>query len=439
MMTGSHSTDLGKPHEETADRSNFTSIEPDAYPTTANFNGDTDATIDGHSQAAKRPRSKPDPKSAKEIFLDTFSVSKDKDGNIKRASISQTALKTLQTETADLLDNGFIDKLCMDAVQTDPELSCLTEIALTAMQRKDADKRDMLFTACIRMASGTWIHSKSDDQIDLYDNIFREPEKIENLIVHLEKKLAERFNKRITSLSKRDYYAQPKSVTTTTVDQASSTNPQIKKSVTKKSLLSQQGNLITLGILWLIQKNQIDTEVVVDYFLDHINQGSKTEISLYEVSVYLAEQRLKPDTLLLKTLSRLREKRNLLNEDNKQLQNKISQLERDKSQAEVRIDGQQQQIARLESERLQLSQDADQLRLQIQEQELDARADRTHLRDDEKRVRAKAFNLMTEDVLEPLKLALVVLQREKPKVESAAYQIESAIDSIERELKWFKG
>lgn len=438
MMTDSSRTNLEKSSVKTTNISSSIIVVSNTHVTTANGNDDPYKSADGQSQVDNRKGGKLELKSAKKIFQDTFSVNKDKDENIKRASVSQATLKTLLTETADPLEMDFVEKLCSDAAQTDSELSCLTEIALAAIQCKDADKRNMLFNACVRIASGTWIH-KHKGQIDLYDNIFGDSGKIENPIIYLEKNLAEKFNKRIASLSESDDDAKPESVIATTVDQKSDEKPKIKTSVKKNSLLRQQENLITLGILWLIQKNKIDTEYMVYYLVDHIKQASKKEVSIYEVSLYLAKQRLTPDTLLLKTLSMLREKINLLTENNNELKRKILQLEHDKFKADVKVAAQQQQIERLENESLQLKQEADQLTHQIREQELDARADRTHLRDDEKTVRAKAFNLMTEDVLEPLKLALVVLQREKPKVESAAYQIESAMDSIERELKWFKG
>jgi hypothetical protein len=78
------------------------------------------------------------------------------------------------------------------------------------------------------------------------------------------------------------------------------------------------------------------------------------------------------------------------------------------------------------------------LELANEEQQLNERAKRTHLRDDTGRIKAKAFNLLTEDVLEPLSLSLAALRREKPKTEVAAHYVELAIESIERNLKWFK-
>ena len=78
------------------------------------------------------------------------------------------------------------------------------------------------------------------------------------------------------------------------------------------------------------------------------------------------------------------------------------------------------------------------LKKQTEDQQLNERAARTHLRDSEGKVRAKAFNLLSEEVLEPLRLSLAALQRDNPKTESAIHQIELALESIERDIPWFK-
>ncbi|MCY1311227.1 hypothetical protein D9M70_615080 [compost metagenome] len=85
----------------------------------------------------------------------------------------------------------------------------------------------------------------------------------------------------------------------------------------------------------------------------------------------------------------------------------------------------------------QLLTETEQLKHTLQEQQLDERATRTHLRDNAGQAKAKAFNLLSEAVLEPLRLSLAALQREKPKIEVAAHHIELAVESIEREIKWF--
>ncbi|MNL32054.1 hypothetical protein D3C87_1538800 [compost metagenome] len=111
------------------------------------------------------------------------------------------------------------------------------------------------------------------------------------------------------------------------------------------------------------------------------------------------------------------------------------ELELNKLQAAVRdqhsaIADRDQKIARLLAE-------TEQLKQALQEQQLDERATRTHLRDNAGQAKGKAFNLLSEDVLEPLKLSLAALQRERPKTEVAAHHIELAVENIEREIKWF--
>lgn len=79
-----------------------------------------------------------------------------------------------------------------------------------------------------------------------------------------------------------------------------------------------------------------------------------------------------------------------------------------------------------------------QVKTQSEEQVLDDKAQRVHLKDDVSKAKSRAFNLLNEDVKEPLKLSLNALQREKPKVEIATHYVELVLESIERELSWFR-
>jgi len=84
-----------------------------------------------------------------------------------------------------------------------------------------------------------------------------------------------------------------------------------------------------------------------------------------------------------------------------------------------------------------LEQDIGQFRNEANEKELSEQAKRVHLKDDTTTAKAKAYNLIAEDIEPPLQLSLKALLRDNPKVESAVYQIELALESIEKELSWF--
>jgi hypothetical protein len=84
-----------------------------------------------------------------------------------------------------------------------------------------------------------------------------------------------------------------------------------------------------------------------------------------------------------------------------------------------------------------LEQDISQFRNEAKGKELFEQAKRVHLKDDTTTAKAKAYNLIAEDIEPPLQLSLKALLRDNPKVESAVYQIELALESIEKELSWF--
>ncbi|MBV5339182.1 MAG: hypothetical protein J0665_06430 [Deltaproteobacteria bacterium] len=84
-----------------------------------------------------------------------------------------------------------------------------------------------------------------------------------------------------------------------------------------------------------------------------------------------------------------------------------------------------------------LEQDIIQFINEAKEKDLSEQAKRVHLKDDTITAKAKAYNLLAEDIEPPLQLSLKALLRDNPKVESAVYQIELALESIEKELSWF--
>ena len=70
--------------------------------------------------------------------------------------------------------------------------------------------------------------------------------------------------------------------------------------------------------------------------------------------------------------------------------------------------------------------------------QLNEKAERTHLRDSADSVKARAYNLLSDSVLECFKLSLSALQRENPKTAAAIYQIELALERVEKEMSCFK-
>ena len=62
----------------------------------------------------------------------------------------------------------------------------------------------------------------------------------------------------------------------------------------------------------------------------------------------------------------------------------------------------------------------------------------THLRDDTSKAKAKAYNLLNENVLEYLKLIESALNRPNPKTEVALHFTQIMIEDVESAIPFFK-
>jgi chromosome segregation ATPase len=206
----------------------------------------------------------------------------------------------------------------------------------------------------------------------------------------------------------------------------------------KQLLKRQQRNLRIVGVLWLLEKGKVDPKAVVDYLIIQIDAESSSNTTLHEVSLYLANQYFSSEVRLIRALSILRYEISTLTQSKSQLEKLVGQKENQILQLQQYQSSQKQAVEKSRQEVLGYQAEIDNLKNQLNNQELDARANRTHLRDSEEKVKAKAFNLLSEDVLEKLKLSLNALARESPKIGTAIHQIELVIEDIERDLQWFK-
>ncbi|MNF99808.1 hypothetical protein D3C84_827240 [compost metagenome] len=174
------------------------------------------------------------------------------------------------------------------------------------------------------------------------------------------------------------------------------------------------------------------------FFAELLEERQSRNRSNRDIALYIAEQYAKHESLLAATLDYFKQRANEQATHGKRLQSALEHSEQEAARLRMQLtehkrtaEEQAQRISTMEGE-------ITRLQHMLEEQQLDERAKRTHLRDNTGQVKARAFNLLTEDVLEPLKLSLSALQREKPKTEVAAHHIELAVESIERDIKWFK-
>ncbi|MBA4500893.1 hypothetical protein [Marinobacterium marinum] len=371
-------------------------------------------------------------KTAQDILLGAFSKQHDKDGSIKPAKITKRDLKSLNSlNTHEVLTRELVNSIAEAAALTDPSLDCLAELALSVTDESEGDWQQALFTFCVQVASGVWIH-KHTGSVDLFRDIFVEHNNRDDWPNILEYSLSQKYQKRIAGLKSREtFQSSGESEALEPVSGLSSREQQ-------KTLEKQHRNLLLIGVLWLLNESKCDLRDIIGYLNESvvIDHGSKA--TLKDVSLLLAGQWLSPSSRVIRLLAMQAEQRTQLEDDLKRTEKLMLQKDQQIEQLRCDLTAKKNEVQRAITEAQNYQTALEELKKQAEDQQLDARAARTHLRDNEGKVRAKAFNLLSEEVLEPLRLSLSALQRENPKTKVAIHQIELVVESIERDLQWFK-
>lgn len=389
----------------------------------------------GDIKKSKPSKAKPaaEPKSVEQILAEAFAITTDKDQNIKPASITKADLKSLTTYQQDVsLSSELAESITAAACKTDPELKVLSLITLAVFKCQRDALRYELMAFCVRLASSLWIQ-RHRESFDLYRDIMDADKGLDSSpLTFLRNSITEQYRKRIESVVRQTSETPGPNATS-----VAAAEPTTLDALSKKELVAQRNNILLIGALWQMAQGKTDLYAAIEFFSGLLNEQTSPSQSPRAVAVFLAEQYANQDSLLADTIDYFKKQFAVLAGQQKFLQSKHNAQEAELKKLQTTVMEQLSAIADKDLKIAQLQTETEQLKQAHQEQQLDERATRTHLRDNAGHAKAKAFNLLSEDVLEPLKLSLAALQREKPKTEVAVHQIELAVESIEREIKWF--
>jgi hypothetical protein len=358
-----------------------------------------------------------------------FSKITTKDGKTKKTSVTKSNLKEL-TEITDerALTSAQLDELDEGVKQTDPELKAVAQIAVVIAKSSNHPLRRVLIEFCARSASGcsTYKHLQST-------NIYRDAlEKHNGLntdsLSFLNQTFTSTYDKRISSAK-----ASLKQNSIAIAD-----SDPIKESIPSPAMLeSQRDNLIIIGALWLFVDGQTDPRTLINFFTKYYDKLAASAPSEATVAMYLAEQASTAKSGLADTLKFFLRELSTQAELQRSIQGAAQQREVELERLKEMLLIKDQQLTQSMAQSEELAAEIERLLSVRKEQSEDEKAERTHLRDHTGQAKSKAINLLTEDVIEPLRLSLAALKRENPKTEVATYQIELVLENVERELKWF--
>ncbi|MHA5671455.1 hypothetical protein [Pseudomonas aeruginosa] len=385
------------------------------------------------SKPVRKQKPAPPVKPIAEIISQIFEVSLDKDQNIKPASLSKADIKAIVScQATGGFDAQLAEKVAENAIKTDPQLSALAHLAVSASRCREDALRYALLTFCVRLASALWIN-RHRESYDLFQDILDADKGLDSTPLRfLRNALEALYHKRIEYVRSSSPVAP--SMATDDV-KARFVDPEL---LTPAELVRQRDNLLLIGGLWLLAKGKSSPPQAIDFFAELLGVRQSRTPSNREVALYIAEQCLQHESLLADTLDYFKQQAKEQATHGKRLQLALEHSEHEAARLRAHLTEQKQISGEQTQLIVELKAEITQLQRTLEELQLDERAKRTHLRDNTGQVKAKAFNLLAENVLEPLKLSLSALQREKPKTEVAAHHIELAVESIERDIKWFK-
>lgn len=365
-------------------------------------------------------------KTLESILNQLFIPVTNKDGKVRASALTQALQSDLKRiQQPGRIPNEVLEKLVASVGMSDPEFNKLSQVVILTQSNHEVSK--VVLDFAVKALSEHWVGKHLG-----YSNLFlseAEPLSLSNpgILAHLTRSFSERYEARITSIKEQIKQKEGS-------DKSSSS----LRSLTPEHLRQQCENLLTICYLWAVETGKCDVKIGIQAFENRILERGDGLINEKRICGFLASQLSEPrggiaDTIRYyeELLNGARDKQRGAVAINEQLRINLNKIDTEKMQLTQQVSELQQEIELL---KVSLSQ----VKTQSEEQVLDDKAQRVHLKDDVSKAKSRAFNLLNEDVMEPLKLSLNALQREKPKVEIATHYVELVLESIERELSWFR-
>lgn len=398
------------------------------------------ALTEGTVIAKRAPEPKKKETSIYLLLKETFTPEGSKEGNIKLAKITKATLKSIsELDDNSAIEDADTDELIPHIVKTDPTLSAVAQIAVVAAKSKKMKLRRTLLELCVRAASACWLH-KHRQSTNLYRDILERHNRIDmDALSFIHQALSSSYEKRIAGLKASQKISTVKpSLVETSPEPEPTNNADSDLLLSFSQLDAQKNSVLTIGALWLLAKGDILPKSLINTFTvlyEGIKSRHQDEMA---VAMFLAGQFSTAKSGLADTLNYFKQQYSELADRQKLAQNSLLVKSYELDRVKVLIAEKSQVIEELnETNRRQLA-EIERLKSSLEQHVLDEKAKRVHLRDDTGRAKAKATNLLSEDVLEPLRLSLAALRRDNPKTEVAAHHIDLVLETVERGLSWFK-
>lgn len=353
----------------------------------------------------------------------------DKNGNTKSSNFTQAHQDALtRIKETESLTNEIVKDLVRYVGITDLEFKKLLQILLLTIGNGDVSK--VVLDFCVKAISENWIHKeRGDTNLFLAEAGtigFSNPA----IMAVLSKSFSDKYNNRIDKL-KETLKIKEKGLP--------GSNPESEvRSLKPEQMRRQCENLLAICYLWAIETGKCEPKQVIKEFEKLFQEQAKDEKIEKVVCHFLAKQLDTPKNGVVEMLHYYNSAIITVREEHRLVDSLRQRLQSQLLETTAKMDKLVQKTVDLTQKVADLEAQLNEVQTQAHEQKLDDKAIRVHLKDDVSQAKSRAFNLLNEEVVAPLRLSLQALQRENPKVHVAEHQVELVLESIERELEWFK-
>jgi len=363
-----------------------------------------------------------------EFLDDLFGIPTTKTGKTKPFQITQSqknSLKKIKPSEDSSLNNKY--NLVSRAYSIDPTYKNILDLVFASTVCSLSIKKSLLKFAVL-VISRNW-HPASQQ----CDNIFQKLNKTNNWssrdsLSFIFNKIRIKYEKSVSDQNKKSK------------DRPEQQSNKLSLLLTVAQLKKQHLNVMIIGCLWGAEIKQAEKSAIIELeklilpstqkFDDQIINSSARYLLASAYNSPIKKDLAHTIRYYKKQIENGHSQVKKREREHEIFSQKIQQLQNDNHNLKSEINLQTEHITNLEQKILQLKSEA-------KERRLSEKAERVHLRDDAISAKAKAYNLISEDIEPAMRLSLNALIRPNPKIETAAYQIEVALEIIEEKLPWF--
>ena len=365
---------------------------------------------------------KPDDANFLSLLQKIFLIKKDKNGVVLPASLSKKDQKKIINFNENVkIDYSSVEQFYSAIEISDSNFNATTEIATLALDRsnKMASKlQKTILDFCVYIVSTSFIF-KTQNTNNIFSDISNETG---DYLSKLNSFVNEKYERRLIGLKK-----------------INENNPIQEKSIdskypNEKLLKLQKKNIVIIGVIYGLFKEKVSYKEAI-WFMKN-NYYNSSLIEEMNVATYLIKNRQKNEIKnLLQYFDNMLEQKEI---EQKMLKQQIDLKNKEYNVQKISFEEEKKLNIILSDKSTKLLSEIEELKNQIDDLRQDEKAKRVHLHDDSERAKARAINLLSEDVLEPIKICLSVLRRDNPMVDVALDHIERIEENVERGLQWFK-